>query len=168
VNPEYEAVRPDGDGDGLSDQWEEINGRDPADGRLLFEFDCGGWQTEGWQPDGIQSNIAGYQGYLDFSLGRGGGAIERKGLDVEATRNDRSLVISVRSSEDLHVQVSANGRKLGAEQKVTAGESFTSLRLSLANEPAWKGTIASLKLNFRAEKEALIEIDFISVERDEG
>ena len=42
VNPEYEVVRSDSDGDGLSDDWERINGRDATDGRLLFTFDCGG------------------------------------------------------------------------------------------------------------------------------
>ena len=40
VNPEYEHLRKDSDGDGLSDQWEGYNNRDANDGKLLFTFDC--------------------------------------------------------------------------------------------------------------------------------
>ena len=73
VNPEYEVVRRDSDGDGLSDDWEKINGRDPADGRAQFLFDNGGWQTEGWQAaDEAIGNIAGRLGYLDFEIPGGG------------------------------------------------------------------------------------------------
>jgi len=68
VNPEYERVRTDSDGDGLSNRWEDYNGRDPDDGRLQFEFDCGGWQTEGWMSEGDLTNIAGRQGFLGFDL----------------------------------------------------------------------------------------------------
>jgi len=164
VNPEYESVRLDGDGDGLSDQWEEINGRDPKDGRLLFEFDCGGWQTEGWKPQGISSNLAGYLGYLDFSLDGGTGAIQRDGLSVTATNNDKALAIRLRSSEDLQVQVSANGRKLGAAQQVRAGTAFVSLGVPLSDEPGWRGMIESLQIAFEGEKGAVIEIDSIAVE----
>ena len=48
VLDEYEVYRPDRDGDGLSDKWEILNDRNPIDGLLYFDFDCGGWQTEGW------------------------------------------------------------------------------------------------------------------------
>ena len=65
VNPEYEKYRVDSDGDGLSDRWEIANNRDPQDGLLYFSFDCGGWQTEGWESKDISSNLAGSLGYLD-------------------------------------------------------------------------------------------------------
>ena len=68
VNVEYEAYRVDSDGDGLSDKWETLNGRDPLDGRLYFAFDCGAWQTEGWFSEDISSNLAGSLGTLDFEL----------------------------------------------------------------------------------------------------
>lgn len=51
-NAEYEAIRKDSDGDGLSDTWEELNDRNPVDGKLIFGFDCGAWQTEGWEAVG--------------------------------------------------------------------------------------------------------------------
>ena len=35
-NAEYEAIRKDSDGDGLSDTWEELNDRNPVDGKLIF------------------------------------------------------------------------------------------------------------------------------------
>ena len=44
------------DGDGLSDMCTII---DPQDGKLRFDFDCGGWQTEGWVSNGKLSNISG-------------------------------------------------------------------------------------------------------------
>ena len=166
VNPEYEAVRTDSDGDGLSDQWEEVNGRDPQDGRLVFEFDCGGWQTEGWKSKGISSNIAGTLGYLDFSLDRGKGAIQREGLKITATKNDKALVVRLRSSKNIRVQLSANGKKLGAEQAVAAGTAFVSLSVPVTTEPNWTGVVESLGLGFEGNEGVFVEIDSIAVERD--
>jgi hypothetical protein len=80
VNPEYEINRGDSDGDGLSDKWEKLNNRDPRDGRLAYEFDCGGWQTEGWKGRGIRDNIAGFQGFLQFSLPSKTGSLVRMDL----------------------------------------------------------------------------------------
>ncbi|MEN8783226.1 MAG: sulfatase, partial [Akkermansiaceae bacterium] len=91
VNPEYERVRTDSDGDGLSDRWEKFNARDPSDGKLQFEFDCGGWQTEGWKPEGDLTNIAGRQGFLDFDLLTGSASILRGGLKIDAGKNQGKL-----------------------------------------------------------------------------
>jgi hypothetical protein len=165
VNPEYEAVRKDSDGDGLSDQWEQINGRDSHDGRLVFTFDCGGWQTEGWQPHGIQDNIAGYLGYLDFSLDSGAGAIQRDNLSLAATADDKALVVQLRTSEDLRVQLFANGKRLGPAKNVSAGRDFASLRIQLTDQPNWQHKIESLKMEFVATRDAFIEIDAVTVER---
>jgi hypothetical protein len=165
VNPEYEVVRSDSDGDGLSDQWEEINGRDPQDGLLLFEFDCGGWQTEGWEADGIPSNIAGSLGYLDFPLADRKGTIQRKGLRTSAASRDKALVIRIRTANRVRATVFVNGKQLGDEQVVKRGESFSTLRLPLSNNPAWRGAIESLKLDLRGANGTWIEIDSISVDR---
>lgn len=90
INPEHEVNRPDRDGDGLSDKWEQINKRDPADGRLVFEFDCGGWQTEGWESSGISGNIAGFLGDLVFALGESGSRLVKR---VTAHYRGRNVVI---------------------------------------------------------------------------
>lgn len=165
VNPEYEGVRPDSDGDGMSDQWEQVNGRDPEDGRLVFEFDCGGWQTEGWQAKGIQDNIAGYLGYLDFRLDKGRGAIRREGLQFKASPSDKGLVIKLRASQATRVQALANGKRLGKRQKVSAGNDvFATIQVPLTPK-IWQGVIESLALDFKAKKDTFIEIDSISVER---
>ena len=82
VNVEYEVYRVDSDGDGLSDKWETLNGRDPLDGRLYFAFDCGAWQTEGWFSEDISSNLAGSLGTLDFELDGDSGSIRREGLNI--------------------------------------------------------------------------------------
>ena len=95
VNSEYEVFRVDSDGDGLSDFWEEENKRDPKDGRLRFEFDCGGWQTEGWKPVGIKDNIAGFLGTLDFSLASAKGALVRTGLKNKVRDKDQALIVKV-------------------------------------------------------------------------
>ena len=164
VNPEYEGVRKDSDGDGLSDQWEQINGRDPKDGRLVFEFNCGGWQTEGWQPKGIHDNIAGTLGYLDFGLDKGKGTLRRQGLQVKAMPSDKGLLIRLRTSKTTQVQASANGKRLGRPQEVSAGDTFITVYVPLT-EKNWQGIIESLALNLKAPKGTFIKIDSIRVER---
>jgi N-sulfoglucosamine sulfohydrolase len=165
VNPEYEINRPDNDGDGLSDKWEEINGRDPSDGRLYYEFDCGGWQTEGWEAIGLQDNIAGFQGYLDFTLGRKKAGLKRSGLNAAVTDDDDALLIRLRSSGDLKVQPGANGKPLGLAVGLSASRDYQDLRIPLRNAPVWKGSIKSLQLDFHGRKGDLIEIDSIQVTR---
>ncbi|MEM9943144.1 MAG: sulfatase, partial [Planctomycetota bacterium] len=98
VNPEYERIRSDGDGDGLSDDWEKLNQRDPADGKLHFTFNCGGWQTEGWTSSSGMDNIAGQQGFLDFHLIEGKGSLQRTGLKLDAGKNLKSLSGKIRVS----------------------------------------------------------------------
>ena len=166
VNPEYEVYRPDSDGDGLSDTWEKENGRDPGDGRLVFEFDCGGWQTEGWKATkGIKDNIAGFQGYLDFTLAAGAGAISRNGLKAKATDADKALVVKLRVSKRVTVQLSANGKKLGKARKVGGAKKWNSVRVPLNGEAGWKGTIDSLEAAFTGATGVFVEVDSISVER---
>ena len=166
VNPEYEVYRPDSDGDGLSDTWEKENGRDPGDGRLVFEFDCGGWQTEGWKATkGIKDNIAGFQGYLDFTLAAGAGAMTREGLKAKATDADKALVVKLRASKRVTVQLSANGKKLGKARKVGGAKKWNSVRVPLNGQAGWKGTIESLEAAFTGAKGVFVEVDSISVER---
>ena len=165
VNPEYEVYRVDSDGDGLSDKWEQVNGRDPQDGRLHFEFDCGGWQTEGWEPVGMRDNIAGFQGFLDFALAQRQGSIRREHLKVEANRADQALVVKLRVADSVSVQALANGRKLGKARRIAAGRGYASIRIPLPSEAGWKGMIKSLQFDFNGKKGTLIEVDSIAVER---
>jgi len=161
VNPEHERVRTDSDGDGLSDEWEKLNGRDPADGRLLFTFDCGGWQTEGWQTEGRLTNIAGRQGFLDFDLLQGRGAIVREGLDLKAAKNTGALVVRIKTSGDAQMSLAANTMPFG-ETTVEAG-AFRTVRFPLEGKP-WSGIVERLRLGFLAPKGTTIEIDWIRVE----
>jgi arylsulfatase A-like enzyme len=165
VNPEYEINRPDNDGDGLSDKWETLNGRDPKDGRLVYEFDCGGWQTEGWEPKGIADNIAGFQGFLDFTLGAKDNRLVRKGLKANATDTDTNLLIKFRCGGDVKIQALANGKALGAPTAVAADDSFAEVRIPLKDNKAWSGTIESLELKWAGEPGVSVEIDSLSVER---
>jgi len=166
VNPEYERIRTDSDGDGLSDPWETYNQRDPNDGRLLFNFDCGGWQTEGWRPVGIDANIAGRLGYLDFPLETGTGAIRRDDLNAATTATDAALVIRLRTSKSVMVRLQMNGEDIARTKTVSASDAFSDICFPLANEPNWKGTIRSLVTRFDGKRDALIEIDAIYVERN--
>ena len=161
VNFQYERIRKDNDGDGLSDTWERVNQRNPDDGKLLFTFDCGGWQTEGWQAQGEVTNIAGYQGYLDFDLLTGKASLVRNGLKLDTTKNRGSLVIRMRSSADTQVKISANGKNLGAT-RVAAGKQYTDYRLSL-NNTSWTGTIKTLKMDFASKQGTTVAIDWIRV-----
>ncbi|MFP6763133.1 MAG: sulfatase-like hydrolase/transferase, partial [Planctomycetaceae bacterium] len=165
VNPEYEINRPDRDGDGLSDKWEQINKRDPADGRLVFEFDCGGWQTEGWESSGISDNIAGFQGYLGFALGESGSRLIRKGLKARVLDADQDLVIRIRAEGDVEVQAIANGRVLGQSQLVTSAKMFARVEIPLQGNAAWKGTIESLVLTISGNSGTEVEVDSIMVDR---
>jgi hypothetical protein len=162
VNAEYERIRTDSDGDGLSDTWEEQNGRDPGDGKLLFTFDCGGWQTEGWQAVGEVTNIAGYQGYLDFDLLSGKASLLRGGLELEAAKNRGDLVMRMRSSHDTQVAVFAGGTRLGVAE-IAAGPSYAEYRLPLTKD-TWSGTIKDLRIDLRGPRGTTVAIDWIKVD----
>jgi hypothetical protein len=164
VNPEYERIREDNDGDGLSDLWESQNDRDPADGKLLFTFNCGGWQTEGWaaQTDlGRVTNIAGYQGYLDFDLLDGKATLVRDGLNLKVAKNQGELVIAIKANKNANIVVKANGKSIG-RAKIEAGADYNEVRLSLAKRN-WKGTINDLSIALRGRKGTTVGIDQISV-----
>ncbi len=161
VNPEYERVRTDSDGDGLSDRWEDYNGRDPDDGRLQFEFDCGGWQTEGWMSEGDLTNIAGRQGFLDFDLFAAQASITRGGLKLDAAKNQGKLAIRVRSTTATKLSVSANGKSLGTAS-IGGDNQFSTVEIPLGR--AWTGTIKSLQLTWSAPKGTTVEIDWIRVQ----
>jgi arylsulfatase A-like enzyme len=163
VNVEYEAYRVDSDGDGLSDKWETLNNRDPKDGLLLFEFDCGGWQTEGWVSDDINSNLAGFLGFLDFTLQNGEGTIRRTGLQIDASERDRALTIKLRTDADLAISASANGSKIGSGT-VPGNNVFSSITI-FPDPSSWSGTIQTLEIMFAGAAGAVVEVDSIKLER---
>ena len=160
VNPEYEVVRTDSDGDGLSDRWEKYNNRDPQDGKLQFEFDCGGWQTEGWQASEGLNNIAGFKGFLDFDLLNGQGSISRSGLNLDSTKNKGKLAIHISSSAKTEISVSANGKELGK----AVSDSKTLKTVSIALDSNWTGSIKELKIDFSSAKGSTVTIDWIRVQ----
>jgi hypothetical protein len=161
VNPEYERVRTDSDGDGLSDRWEKYNGRDPEDGKLQFEFNCGGWQTEGWKSGGDLTNIAGRQGFLGFDLLAAAATISRAGLKLDTAKNQGKLAIRLRSTGKTALTVSANGRELGKAESAGSNQ-FATAQIPLG--PTWTGTIESLQISWAAPQGTTIEIDWIRVE----
>ncbi|MDA7756726.1 sulfatase-like hydrolase/transferase [Opitutales bacterium] len=165
VNPEYEINRQDNDGDGLSDKWEKLNGRDPQDGRLAYEFDCGGWQTEGWQGRGIRDNIAGFQGFLQFSLSGKPASLVRKGLKLKPHGSDQAFLIKLRADAPVEIEVLANGKTLGSGVKVPAGKQVKEVRIPLGEKANWKGVIKSLEIKLRGSDGTVLEIDTIEVER---
>jgi N-sulfoglucosamine sulfohydrolase len=169
VNPEYEVVRTDGDGDGLSDAWEKINGRDPDDGKLLFTFDCGGWQTEGWQGSNELGNIAGRQGFLDFRLTGERGTIVRDKLSLNAEKNRGELTIVARASSQAALQVSARSRDASEPAllisfEIPAGDQFSKLMMPMPKSEVWNGTIESIRLDVDGQSGTRIEIDSIAIQ----
>jgi N-sulfoglucosamine sulfohydrolase len=161
VNPEYERVRTDSDGDGLSDRWEKFNGRDANDGRLQFEFNCGGWQTEGWKSDGNLTNIAGRQGFLDFDLLSANASISRSGLKLDAAKNQGKLAIRLRTTAATKLSVSANGKVLGTTSSA-GNNQFATVKIPLG--ATWAGTIESLQITWSAPKSTTVEIDWIRIQ----
>ena len=165
VNPEYEINREDNDGDGLSDKWEKLNGRDPQDGRLAYEFDCGGWQTEGWQGRGIRDNIAGFQGYLQFRLADKSGSLVRKGLKIKPDESDQALLIKLRVDGPVSIEALANGKSLGPVQRVSDDKQFQVIRIPLADGTNWEGVIKSMEIKLEGLEGIDLEIDLIEVKR---
>ena len=161
VNVEYERIRTDSDGDGLSDTWEKVNGRDPADGKLMFMFDCGAWQTEGWQSQGDTTNIAGYQGFLDFELLTGRATLQRGGLKLKTAKNKGLLALRVRSSNATDIDLLVDGKLVG-ETKVPGGGEFREYRLPL-NQPNKSDEIHRLELRLSSQPGTTFGIDWIQV-----
>ncbi len=174
VNPEYERVRSDADGDGLSDDWERINTRDPNDGKLLFTFDCGGWQTEGWQSvAGDTGNIAGYLGYLDFPIADQPVVLQRADLKLDTARNPGRLQLRLKSEQALQIQFMV--RPLQPEDaawtqvsdtRAAGQQQFQTCSLPLNPEKGWSGLIGALQLRIVAEQPGEIVVDSISVDRE--
>jgi arylsulfatase A-like enzyme len=157
VNPEYEVVRSDSDGDGLSDDWERINGRDVNDGRAVFQFDCGGWQTEGWNAtkDSV-GNIAGRLGYLDFQLPDGEAVITREGLNLDPEKNRGDLRVKLRSAPGTKVTLSAGGSV--SDATIDGADQQT-----IAFPIDWKDTVKKIELRFQGQPGSVVEIDSIEV-----
>ena len=165
VNPEYEINRVDSDGDGLSDKWEKLNGRDPQDGRLAYEFDCGGWQTEGWQGRGIRDNIVGFQGFLEFRLSGKPASLIRKALKIEARESDQALLIKLRANGPVEIEALANGKSLGAAIHVPRDKQFKEVQIPLAGNANWKDVIKSLEIKLKGSEGIDLEVDLIEVNR---
>ena len=163
VNVEYEAYRVDSDGDGLSDKWETLNGRDPLDGRLYFAFDCGAWQTEGWFSEDISSNLAGSLGTLDFELDGDSGSIRREGLNILLSEADKELSLDIRSSGELKGIISLNGKAVG-HVRIDASHTFQTTSLDL-NLLRWSDSIQSLEVTFLGDAGTFVEIDTIQIQR---
>ncbi len=162
VNSEFERVRTDSDGDGLSDDFEKANGRDPADGKLLFTFDCGGWQTEGWVGKGIDSNIAGRQGFLDFKLDDGSGSLVRTGLRHEAMKQNGIFRIRLRCNKPIDVEVLFGETSIGT---VRCEESDQFKEIGFFS-PAKRGTIfESIRINLKSQPQARVELDWIKMKK---
>lgn len=148
----------------MSDKWEVLNGRDPEDGLLLFDFNCGGWQTEGWEANGIESKLAGFLGYIDFELSQGSGTIYRNGLQLSVQPLDNFFEVRLRSSEMVDLKILVNGKILGT-QKIFSSKEFKKVSVSLSNNPTWRDSIHSLELSFDGLENAVVEIDSIRVVR---
>jgi arylsulfatase A-like enzyme len=163
VNPEYEVYRVDSDGDGLSDEWERLNSRDPEDGLLLFNFNCGGWQTEGWVSNDITENLAGDLGYLGFRLDGTRGKICRDDLKLPMSEKDRAFVLKLRADADLEIGVSANGKRIGGGN-ISGSHAFGLIEIGL-DESNWSGELLRLEILFECADGALVELDSIELSR---
>jgi len=162
VNPEYEQLRQDSDGDGLSDEWEGYNDRDAKDGKLLFAFDCGGWQTEGWQGSRNLPNIAGYLGYLDFDLPNGKGSIARDGLAIDLSKNGNRLALKARVSTPTLVWLSLDNGD-GKSMRIAGPLTLVPTRefATASFDIPENGSLAGLKLDFKGDAGTFVEIDSI-------
>lgn len=155
-NVEYEQVRGDHDGDGLSDQWEVNNGRDPADGRLEFHFDCGGWMTEGWTSKGTDA-LPGMQGFLDFKLTNDTASLHRGGLKLKREKNKDAHSIRIRVSKPCELSVQCNTQTSSKATPIPAKPSFSEIKLPLDLPERTE----SIQLLFEGDVGTRVEIDWI-------
>jgi len=162
VNPEYEVVRDDSDGDGLSDKWESINGRSADDGRLRFLFDNGGWQTEGWSPAKEDTeNIAGRLGLLDFHLRGGQATILRDGLHLDPAKNRGELEVRLHAPPETTVTLLA---KSDGKADEIASVTVSDPGWQTQSFPVdWNQTILEIRLRFDGPTDSLIEIDSVQM-----
>ena len=167
VNPEYESIRKDQDGDGISDDWEQLNQRNPTDGKLQFEFNCGGWQNEGWKPLGRLTNICGPQGYLDFDLITGTGSISRTDLNL-SPENNKSIIVEIRTSNDVSLTAFANQVKLKQPVQLRPGKNYQTVTIPLDDFWKTESELNSIKLSFSGAENTTIEIDSIRESSLEG
>lgn len=166
VNPEYESVRIDSDGDGLSDEWERINSRDPRDSRLMFLFDCGGWQTEGWVGSPELGNLAGYLGFLDFTLTGSETSIRREQLNVPREHYPSVWQIKASVSHETEFNVFATFEGLAKPQNLASlivkpSDSKTSIQSKSKPLSETVGPLTSLEIQFNGPSGTKIEIDSI-------
>ena len=168
VNPEYERVRVDSDGDGLSDDWERINDRDPSDGVLRFTFDCGGWQTEGWSGSDELGNLAGRQGFLDFELASGTGTLRRGGMNLSADKNRGQFTLVARTDQPVEVELRVLSDRSKKTEKVLsftipAGNKWSTISSPLQTAEPWRGKITTIELGMTGQPGTRVEFDSISV-----
>ncbi|MEM9399715.1 MAG: sulfatase-like hydrolase/transferase [Verrucomicrobiota bacterium] len=159
LNIQYEHLRKDSDGDGLSDLWETRNGRDPADGLLMHEFDCGAWQTEGWESEAT-TNLAGSLGFLEFELTNNSAKLQRGNLNLDAKKNQGSFAIYASSDQPVKVTLLANGAVVGETQ--IHSDDLKQYQIAASSE-AWKGIVNKLELKLAGEKATSIKIDWMKI-----
>ena len=159
INPEYEKYRKDSDGDGLSDGWEINNKRNPDDGILFYEFDCGGWQAEGWTSEDTLSNLSGNLGYLDFNLDKENVVINRHGLSIKGSSSKQAFTISLKSESNLKISIFSNNGELGRLNYIS-DNLFKKLIIPI-EQKVWNLGSESVSILFEGEKNSLIEIDYI-------
>ena len=164
VNPEYEIVRTDSDGDGLSDDWERINGRDAHDNRLMFLFDCGGWQTEGWIGQPKLGNLAGYLGFLEFALPDGDGMIVRDKLNIDSKHYPSKWFLTATTTDTTRVKLMAKFSKskelvLLGSVTLEVGKQTEPIELESGKLKESLGALVELQLHLTAPSNTRVEID---------
>ena len=143
----------------MSDRWEIANNRDPQDGLLYFDFDSGGWQTEGWESTDISSNLAGSLGYLDFKLDNKKGTIHKTRLQIRETNHQKSIAIKIKSNASLKILVANDHGDLGSAE-YSGNSSFEEVLIPFNKNTSLSGT-KKLSISFFGNKNDLIEIDYI-------
>ncbi|MEM7674257.1 MAG: hypothetical protein AAF212_13015 [Verrucomicrobiota bacterium] len=159
VNPEYERFRKDSDGDGMSDQWEQYNGRDPEDGQLYHDFACGGWQTEGWQSQNT-TNLAGRQGYLKFEIQGNQAVLSREDYNLDSRKNSLPFEIRARSSQPVELTLVINDAIV--DRAMINAQNFSIYEIDTKSKIR-TGTIEKIELKLEGNPSTQVEIDWIKV-----
>ena len=141
----------------MSDIWETQNNSDPNYASVYFDFDCGGWQTEGWESNNIKSNIAGFLGFLDFKLDKDYGSIERKKLNFQI--NEQFISMRGKTSKDVIINMHVNDKKI-KPVKLTSSDDFKEIKWKVKKQDEVLD-LNSLSVVFKGKPGPKIELAYI-------
>ena len=75
------------------------------------------------------------------------------------------MLIKLRADGPVEIEALANGKSLGAVERVPADKQFKVIRVPLTDGTNWEGVIKSMEIKLKGSEGTELEIDLIEVKR---